>query len=365
MKTFSRFYHENKGLHRWLLSCGAVLALFFLLRGNRGAMNALVYGVTLPLEQLCGRACAALPFSVAELLYALAAALFVVLVVKMARYLRRAGKKWRAAYRCALFAVDLFLSVYAAFCLLWGANYYADDFCDKSGLSPQPVAYDDLLAVTEYFAQNLAEASAAVPRDETGAFAADRAQILAYADQVYDCLYDEFPFLDQPDHRPKGVFFSPVMSAMNFTGFYSPFTGESNVNIASPAFLLASTSAHELAHQRGIASEQQCNFLAVLACTRCDDPVYRYAGWLLGYIHLSNALFRADAEAARALRDALPEPVLADLRENSAYWAQYRGLTAKLSQSLNDAMIRSYGDALGTKSYGAVVDLLVGYYRGA
>ena len=165
-----------------------------------------------------------------------------------------------------------------------------------------------------------------------------------------------------PDHAPKGIFCSKIMSAMNFTGFYFPFTGESNVNMDSPAMLLASTCAHELAHQRGIASEQQCNFLAVLACTRCDDANYHYAGWLLGYIHLSNALYRADREAWQEVRDSLPAEVLADLFCNSAYWSHYRGLTARFTQSLNDKMIRSYGDTLGTQSYGAVVDLLVGYY---
>ena len=51
-----------------------------------------------------------------------------------------------------------------------------------------------------------------------------------------------------------------------------------------------------------------------------------------------------------------------DLRYNSAYWAQYKGLTATITQSLNDKMIKSYGDELGTQSYGAVVDLLVNYY---
>lgn len=258
--------------------------------------------------------------------------------------------------------LDVFLTVYAAFSLLWGANYYADDFCDKSGLSPAPVAYEDLLHVTRYFANCLSLASGQVARDEDGLFAADRQEILAYADSVYDCLYEEFPFLDLPDHAPKGIFCSKIMSAMNFTGFYFPFTGESNVNMDSPAMLLASTCAHELAHQRGIASEQQCNFLAVLACTRCDDANYHYAGWLLGYIHLSNALYRADREAWQEVRDSLPAEVLADLRCNSAYWSNYRGLTARFTQSLNDKMIRSYGDTLGTQSYGAVVDLLVGYY---
>ena len=362
MKRLVSFYCQSRGLHRWLLACGAVLAAFLLLHGNRAAMNTLVFDVTLPLEQFLGRACAALPFSVAELLYVLAAVTAVVLLVRMARYLYRARKKGRAAYRCVLFSLDLFLTLYAAFCLLWGANYYADDFCDMTDLTPEPVAYDDLVRVTQYFADGLGEASAHVARDADGLFTADRAEILAYADRVYDCLYDEFPLLNMPDQQPKGIFFSKIMSAMNFTGFYFPFTGESNVNMDSPAMLLASTCAHELSHQRGIASEQQSNFLAVLACTRCDDANYNYAGWMLGYIHLSNALYRADPEAWQAVRGSLPEEVLLDLRANSAYWSRYKGLTATVTQSLNDKMIKSYGDALGTQSYGAVVDLLVKYY---
>ena len=175
MKTL---YRDNKGLHRWLFACGAVLVLFYLFRGSRAAVNFWVYSVTLPLEQFLGRACAALPFSVAELLYVLAAVTAVVLLVLMVRYLVRSRQRGRAAYRCALFVLDLFLTVYAAFSLLWGANYYADDFCDRSGLSPEPVAYEDLVRVTQYFADHLAEASAHIARDENSLFTADRQEIL-------------------------------------------------------------------------------------------------------------------------------------------------------------------------------------------
>ena len=65
------------------------------------------------------------------------------------------------------------------------------------------------------------------------------------------------------------------MSALDFTGIYCPYTGESNVNVDSPACLLPSTAAHELAHQRSIALEQECNFLAILACTTCGNEENR------------------------------------------------------------------------------------------
>ena len=176
-----------------------------------------VYSVTLPSRQFLGRACLALPFSVAELLYVLAAVTAVVLLVLMVLSYKVAPKG-RAAYRCALFVLDLFLTVCAAFSLLWGANYYLDGFCDRSDLSPEPVAYDDLVRVTQYFADHLARRRRTSRAAASNLFTADR-QVLDYADTVYDCLYDEFPFLDMPDQKPKRAFsFEDRPGAMNFTG---------------------------------------------------------------------------------------------------------------------------------------------------
>ena len=155
------------------------------------------------------------------------------------------------------------------------------------------------------------------------------------------------------------------MSAMNFTGVYCPFTGETNLNVDSPACLLPATIAHELAHQRSIASEQECNFLAVLASTTCGKDVYAYSGWLLGYIYLGNALYRADQTLWRQVYDSLPETVRVDLQNDNAYWAQYNGITAKASEKVYESFLQSYGEKRGMQSYGAVVDLLVVYYRDA
>ena len=45
--------------------------------------------------------------------------------------------------------------------------------------------------------------------------------------------------------------------------------------------------------------------------------------------------------------------------------SRYDGAAARASGKAYDAMLKSYGDELGMQSYGAVVDLLVAYYKGA
>ena len=316
---------RHKKLHLWLLADLAFLAAFLLARQSRGAMNALTEGFTNPLRRMLGRLCECVPFSVAEGLYVLAALGFLVFLVLGVRAVVRSRHRSGTVYALVLGLGNAVLTVYVLFCLLWGANYYADSFTDKSGIDVEPVAIDDLERVTRQFAALVNEYAGDVPRAADGAFAGDRAEILAYAPKIYENLYEEFPFLEMTDVPPKTMRFSRVMSAMGFTGFYFPFTGECNVNVDFPAATLPTTVAHELSHRRGIASEQECNFLAVLACLRCGDAAYRYAGALSGYIYLANALYSADTERWRAVRETLDERVVADLRASGASGHSLRG----------------------------------------
>ena len=246
--------------------------------------------------------------------------------------------------------------------MLWGVNYYADGFQEKSGIYAQPVEVEKLEQVTRYFAENLSELSDQIPRDENGVFAVPQDEIFAESTHIYDNISQEFPFLAREDQVPKKMVFSRLFSAMNFTGFYSPYTGESNLNVDSPACLLPANITHELAHQRGIASEQECNFLAIAASTSSDSVVYQYSGYLMGYIHLGNALYRADREKWEAVYSLLPEEVVTDLRYHSAYWDQFDSVVATVSEKIYDTTLKTYGQTDGIQSYGTVVDLLVAYY---
>ena len=360
------FFQAHKKLHIWLLADVLLLAAFLAVRHQKAWMNALADHVTTPLKTALGRLWGAVPFSVMEVLYTLAGLAAVVYIVwSIAAVVRARGRRGRRAYGALLGAICAGGTVYLIFCLLWGVNYWTDGFQDKSGIREEAVPLEELTAVTAWFADRLTETADAVARDENGLFTVSRQEIFFHYGEVYDGAEALFPFLAFEDQPPKAMFYSKFMSAMNFTGVYCPFTGETNLNVDAPACLLPATVAHELAHQRSIASEQECNFLAVLASTTCGDPVYAYSGWLMGYIHLGNALYAADREAWRTVRDSLPETVLADLADNNAYWAQYKGAAAAAGQKVYDTVLRAYGEADGIRSYGTVVDLLTVYYRDA
>ena len=359
------FFVKHKKLHIWLLADLLLLAAYFLCRENRAWMNFWTEEITTPLKRSIGKVCYLTEISVMEVLCVLAVLACAADVILAVRALVRAkGRRGSCAYRWSLGAACIGLSIYGGFCLMWGANFWADSFQEKSGIYAEPVAQEDLLAVTIYFAQQLYQAADDVARDENGLFAVPREEISAKAPCAYDGVEQQFPFMEFDDPGVKAMAFSRLMSAMDFTGFYCSWTGESNVNVDSPSNMLASTISHELAHQRGIASEQECNFLAVLASTTCGDPTYAYSGWLMGYIHVSNALYRLSPEVYWAIRDQLPDPVKADLAYNSAYWKQFQDTKVQeVSTKVYDGLLKSYGDERGIQSYGTVVDMLVAYYK--
>ena len=357
------FFLRAKKLHLWLLVVLALIAAFHLAKHSRPLMNALAEHVTQPMKQTLAALSALVPFSVAEVLIAAALGVLVLYICAfLAALARRQGARGMLAYRRILGLVCAGLTVYVEVCVLWGVNYYTDSFQERSGIRAGAVSVEALERTTVYFAQKLNETSGDVERDETGAFNVPRDTIYEDAVEIYRGIEEQFPFLALRDHRPKAISFSRLMSATNFTGFFCPFTGEANLNNDSPACLLPSTVAHEMAHQRGIASEEECNFLAILACEKSGNAAYEYSGWLFGFIHLSNALYSADQEAWEAIHSSLNAQVQADLQYNNAYWAQFEGATAEVSQDVYDNFLKSYGDTDGIQSYGAVVDLLVTYY---
>ena len=153
------------------------------------------------------------------------------------------------------------------------------------------------------------------------------------------------------------------MSYTHITGVYTYFTGEANLNVAFPDYTVAYTAAHEMAHQRGIAPEDEANFVAFLVCLESDDPYIRYSGYVNVLEYVLNALYRADNKAYTEVYRLIDNTVRREFAAYSDFFSKYRdSVASNVSDKVNDTYLKLNGTE-GSVSYGLVVDIAVAYYK--
>ena len=324
-----------------------------------------------PLHDLFAGLCDLTPVCVFEILVVcLVLAVFLYVIFSVIFFIRDLKDKERSAlkrvFSFLLTFFMLFCLIYGGFCMLWGPYYSAPDVSEVCGIeaNPEGVLHSDLIAVDEGFVNLANEYSTKVSRDADGYFT-NTGDPFEHASVLYRNISVKYPGLKSVTHRPKKFFFSRILSYMDFTGFFSPFTGEACINTDSPSSMTPVTIAHELAHQRGIAAEDEANFIAVITCLEDGDADYVYSASLFALSHLQNALYKSgDVEEWERIRSSYSEGVQADLAKNREYWNSFRDSAVHQAVSdTYDAFLKSYDQELGRETYGACVDLLVEYYR--
>ena len=301
------------------------------------------------------------PFSVFELLVLLALPLLCALIVLSLR-----GKLTRVRCVRNIFSVTALLSIiFSSFVFTLGVGYRTTDVSDKMSLNNEgSISPEELLEVALLVREEInglvdeiefygGESHSGYTVRKTSALLCD----------AYDNLYESYPVFTSFESRVKPVTFSGVMSDAGITGIYSFFTGEANVNTAYPDFSTTFTIAHEMAHQRGFARENEANFVAFLACIHSDDPYIRYSGYLYIYRYLMSDLYRASRELHAPVRDGLDNRAREDvLAANAVAIAHSNKKLGEISDKVNDSYLQMNGTE-GIVTYGYVVRLAVVYYR--
>ena len=181
---------------------------------------------------------------------------------------------------------------------------------------------------------------------------------------AYDSYTEKQEFPDHFHSRVKPIMLSKPMTYTHITGVYTFFTGEANVNVNFPDYCIPFTAAHELAHQRGVAREDEANMIAFLVCMESDDPYIRYSALLNVYEYVASALYSANKEFYRTVYGTLTPEVIREELAYSEFFEEYReNVAANVSEATNNAYLQSQGAQEGTRSYNMVVDLTVAYYK--
>jgi Protein of unknown function (DUF3810) len=318
-------------------------------------------------------------FSLAELLLALLLAALVLWLAWLARrlYARRGqrGVVLLSALRSLLWVAGAGLWL---FLLVFGLNYHRQPLAETLQFErrdPTPLEIETISrAVVDGINRNYEEsrpgAQVSSPGVQDGgprggvaggsSLPLSRAELYAALEQAYSAEPLVKGAFDT-GVPPKPVYFSGMMSRFGVSGVYSPFTGEPNYNTLQPDFDLPFAVAHEMAHQRGYAREDEANFIAFLVCTKSSNPYVRYSGYL-GALRVLGILFRIAPERYRDVVAALGEGPRSDLRARAQFWARYQGRLANFGQGVNHVYLRINGVRSGVRNYNEASALIVGYY---
>lgn len=308
-----------------------------------------------------------LPFSLAEgVVYALAACAILWLIRLFLCALRqdKGGFKTRllSGSKKLFWTASLIFLLYTFQC---GINYYRTPFSFFSGLSIKPSSAGELAALSAELAgeaNRLALQCSAMPSGPTLlGFSQREASLLGV--RAMEKLGESYPALSGYYPPAKPVLFSRGLSYLDLTGVYFPPTIEANYNADAPAFHIPETICHELSHLRGFMREDEANFIAYLACRGSGEPIFQYSGTMTALIHSINALYAADPALYSEAAALLGEQVCIDLSYNSAYWKQFEGPAAAVSNFANDTYLKANAQPEGVRSYGRMVDLLLADYR--
>ena len=303
------------------------------------------------------------PASFAELMFLCVPVILFLVLRAIWRYADRVKRGFLRSLFAVLSAAAL---MYSLFVFDFAAGYRTTKLPDRMGFETAETdartLYDVTLTVIERVNAEVGDDSVRFYESGSSALLLSHDECTSKIADAYDTVSEAYPFILSFRAPVKRLLVSPVMTYTHISGVYSFFTGEANLNTNYPDFVNVYSMAHEMAHQRGIAREDEANFTAYLVLIHSDEPYHRYCGYLNMYEYLSDALWSASKDLYRDAAAKLDPRITQELRAYSEFFAKYRNSAAsKVTEKVNDNYLRIQGTE-GTKSYGMVVDLAIAYH---
>ena len=308
-----------------------------------------------------------LPFSLAELIIMLLPLLLLsAIIVPVVMHVR--GKEISSKKMVSFIAAmaTLLLYLYFSFVFTLGAAYHTKSLPEKMGLDDKEVSDDELYDTALIVLKGAQSCLDDIEFSEGGA------SVMPYSfselndklNTSYKTVAADYDFISSMSSKVKPVIMSEPMTYTHISGVYTYFTGEANINVNFPDYSLPYTMAHEMAHQRGIAREDEANFIAYLVCIGSDDSYIKYSGYMGMYEYFINALAESDDSLFSKLYRSADDRIKGEIGSYNEFFDKYADTpVADISQSINNGYQQIQGIEEGTKSYGLVVDITVAYYK--
>lgn len=354
----------------WLLLLTPISILCLVAAKNNTwiADNIFAMGVYKVISHVIAFLSGLLPFSLSELAIVIGPILLSLLLINFIIRLLIYRRDIKLRILKGIINVLCFLSVlFFAYTVGCGTNYYRSSIATFLGLTVESSSEEELYQLNLQLADEANELRSKINSfDASGVYQLSMSitELGQEVSNAYKKAANEYTVFSGTYPRPKPVFFSKMMSRMEITGIFIPFTMEANVNIDIPDYTIASTMGHELAHLQGFMREDEANYISYFVCSNFGNVELAYSAVLEALVVSGNALYDANKELYLHVSLKYSEGVLADLLANNLYWEKFEdSVISETANKINDTYLKVNNQIDGVKSYGRMVDLLLAEYR--
>ncbi len=255
--------------------------------------------------------------------------------------------------------------IYFVFHLNWGLNYYRLPLFETLYIENKSYTNEELFEFTNLLIIKSNEVQLSISKNDTIMVDndMDKNEIKSNAHIAYEKLQIKYPQFTYINPSVKHSLFSFPLTYMGFAGYLNPITNEAQVNYLIPKNSYPATLCHEIAHQSGIASESEANFVGYLAAIYSNDVYFNYSGYVMALKYCLFELYRKDPDKFEILKAKLNKGILKDIQHSQNFWKSYQNWSEKYFKSFYDFFLKANKQKDGIKGYNKMVILLLNYYN--
>jgi hypothetical protein len=298
-----------------------------------------------------------IPFSIGDVFYFL---LGLTLLISIYKFIKNKGK----GAKQHLFRFGAYLSVfYFLFHLLWGMNYHRNSLFKTLELEQKEYTLEELTNLTHNLLNKLKQTHLQLVSNDTlkVEIPYSKSEIIKKTASGYKALSKEYPQYTYKRVSLKKSIFSVPLTYMGFSGYFNPLSGEAQVDYLVPKVSLPMISSHEVAHQLGIASESEANFIGFLAATKSEDKNFNYSAYIIALRYSVSAIHFRDSITSKEIIKEIPIGILKNIKESQEFWQSYQNAAEPFFKLFYDNYLKANQQKDGMQSYSKMVNLLVVY----
>lgn len=327
------------------------LSVLVYLAGLSSSFTLNVYSNGLyPITSLVQRSISGiLPFTLGDFLY-----LLLILYVIRSLYLfykKATQKQLKPADKLniPLQVINFILILYLVFKMLWGLNYSRPSISGQLGISNEKYTTPELVLLGEYFIDQLNGLQHLKKTRYTIEELESKSKL------AYDHMKKVNPFFNYRSPALKPVLNSWIVTKIGIEGYYNPLSAEANLNMRLPTALLPFVSCHEIAHQLGIAREDEANLIGYLVAIHSADQNFQYSA---AYSMLRSILYEIRIKSPKdyeRLYATINPVTINDFKTDRDFWQKYNSDMYGYMETALDGFLKLNNQAKGTNSYQDIV----------